>query len=995
LHGWRKQKDGKQVYEDFAELIRNILAEAIKKDTHCPRIQAYQSRAKGVSSLKHKLEDRKILDAPDIQRTIKDLAGARVILYTNSDVDAFLQRRIIPEIFNVHWDEVKAHHPTDENERLKYEAFHYVVSLPDELAVREEYAKFKELRCEIQIQTLLSHAWAESSHNIIYKGADSPGFGSKAVDALRARLNKTMDEYLKPAGYELDKVQADYDRLMQGKELFDRGALEALNRYDNNNERFNGLKAIADHLIPNFDDIGSVYGEIRRTLLTVAAAARVTETKPFVVEGVEFQGIPGKHVVEQAVEILSGLRYVDIEGTFLALVELYKGETDRDVRKQIIETVGRLASYNLHVWRQAGPYAQVVLAETLAKLSKEGILEIRAIAVTVWRKLLGSELDATSWAADSVTISKGAIPASDDIKGVRRQAIDGLFMLFDVSQTEDDRRSVVTSFWEATQLPHQADYSNDMLGTALTDMKAITERLLPRLVAMSFDLWEHIESHMFREFQRFRPLTESDDNKKGCKAAAQALIDEITTLRQKMNKNRAFVRYKTLVGFEGVFSQQWDDDTFGYAEIEAHRKARAAKYVESITPENALKWHKLIERCAATKSNDWATFPIFNEFLQGLGRKRPELALAILAEENQNVLNFLPAILVGLAASDATKEYARMVDQYVAAGQQLSAVARHYRVVDNATIRAIEKVLQAAIKADDAIAVIECLVFAVSKWSKLGNNVIDALFLPALDFLTGKKDCRWVRGAWFLPETREYFAQLTPEQLGKVLDNLASAKKIDHEYERVLAFIGKIQPALVWRYFGDRLLKDADDEADYEAIPYQLFDLDKVLNADPDTAVNELRGWYRAGDSMFQFTGGRLLHAVFPSFTEGLAAAFVRLVEGGGDDDIEFTLHALHNYCGEATLHPVAKALVARLPGDDGRLGRVEILLENTGVVSGEFGMVEALRERKALMTTWHADPSVQVKAFAERAIRHLDNRIATEQRSAEMRKEQRKRDYE
>jgi hypothetical protein len=38
-------------------------------------------------------------------------------------------------------------------------------------------------------------------------------------------------------------------------------------------------------------------------------------------------------------------------------------------------------------------------------------------------------------------------------------------------------------------------------------------------------------------------------------------------------------------------------------------------------------------------------------------------------------------------------------------------------------------------------------------------------------------------------------------------------------------------------------------------------------------------------------------------------------------------------------------------------------------------------------------DPRIQ--SFAKRRIRHLDNRIATEQRDAEMRKEQRKRDYE
>jgi hypothetical protein len=84
-----------------------------------------------------------------------------------------------------------------------------------------------------------------------------------------------------------------------------------------------------------------------------------------------------------------------------------------------------------------------------------------------------------------------------------------------------------------------------------------------------------------------------------------------------------------------------------------------------------------------------------------------------------------------------------------------------------------------------------------------------------------------------------------------------------------------------------------------------------------------------------------------------------------------------------------------RLPEDDKRLGSVEILLENTGVVSGEFGMVDAMRERKALMLEWMKDDNARIQSFASRCVRRLDNRIATEQRDAEMRKEQRKRDYE
>ncbi len=121
----------------------------------------------------------------------------------------------------------------------------------------------------------------------------------------------------------------------------------------------------------------------------------------------------------------------------------------------------------------------------------------------------------------------------------------------------------------------------------------------------------------------------------------------------------------------------------------------------------------------------------------------------------------------------------------------------------------------------------------------------------------------------------------------------------------------------------------------------------------------------------------------------------MKLAADGDNDDIQFILDVFRNYRGEPQLHGVAKTIVKKLPEGDARLSSVEILLENTGVVSGEFGMVEAMRERKALMTEWLKDDDAGIKSFARSCIRRLDNRIATEQREAEMRKEQRKRDYD
>ena len=89
------------------------------------------------------------------------------------------------------------------------------------------------------------------------------------------------------------------------------------------------------------------------------------------------------------------------------------------------------------------------------------------------------------------------------------------------------------------------------------------------------------------------------------------------------------------------------------------------------------------------------------------------------------------------------------------------------------------------------------------------------------------------------------------------------------------------------------------------------------------------------------------------------------------------------------------KAVVCAVSDDDGRLGRVTMLVENTGGVWGEYGLVVALRERKALVDEWLKNADPKVRGFAERTIRHLDNRIATETRDADMRKEKRKRDTE
>ena len=325
---------------------------------------------------------------------------------------------------------------------------------------------------------------------MIYHARSKPGFGTDARQALDRRMKKIMDKYLRPAGYEFQKVQHDYERLMQGKALFDRGPIEMLESCGNNNERHEVLSTIAEHVIPNYDNIGGVYPEIRRALENVVQVARNTETHSIETPFGNLSGKTSQDVTLAAIGILNSLRYMDIEATFRSLVDIYKGEQNAEVRKQLVDAIKHLAEYHLNVWDQTGPYVQMVLADMIKQFSQDELHILRPIVLTIWRELLKPEMESTSFSADKVTFYTRAMPMHKDIKAIRNKAIDGLIALFDGSSTEGEKREAVAALNEATRLPGRTDYSNELLQLTLEDTKRIVELLMQRAVGQPYELLE-------------------------------------------------------------------------------------------------------------------------------------------------------------------------------------------------------------------------------------------------------------------------------------------------------------------------------------------------------------------------------------------------------------------------------------------------------------------------------------------------------------------------
>lgn len=129
---------------------------------------------------------------------LEDLAGLRILFYIEADKDKF-EKKLLSELTG----EVNVTH----HKKLSgYEATHVIARFGEKRISLSEYSKFEGLKCEIQLTSILHHAWAEIEHDIIYK--DSLGIKSdkKQRIYIKKAMHGILTKYLMKASSELDKI---------------------------------------------------------------------------------------------------------------------------------------------------------------------------------------------------------------------------------------------------------------------------------------------------------------------------------------------------------------------------------------------------------------------------------------------------------------------------------------------------------------------------------------------------------------------------------------------------------------------------------------------------------------------------------------------------------------------------------------------------------------------------------------------------------------------
>jgi hypothetical protein len=105
---------------------------------------------------------------------------------------------IVSENFDIDWERTKIHHPNPASESGSglFISNNYVVRFKKQRTDLVEYARFQDIWCEVQVQTVLNHTWSEMEHDMLYKRPEVDGFGSDAMKGIEQRMEKIMHQML-------------------------------------------------------------------------------------------------------------------------------------------------------------------------------------------------------------------------------------------------------------------------------------------------------------------------------------------------------------------------------------------------------------------------------------------------------------------------------------------------------------------------------------------------------------------------------------------------------------------------------------------------------------------------------------------------------------------------------------------------------------------------------------------------------------------------------
>ena len=183
---YKKQKDS---FVQMGEVVHQMLREIV--DDAGIFVTGIEHRVKGEKSLEGKLY--KNGDYYQKLEDLTDILGARVICYFGDDVDKV--GKLVEQSFVIDWENSSDKRALIKADTFGYLSLHYICSLPFDAGYPDEICG---KRFEIQIRTILQHAWSAINHDLGYKSQFGvPRAVTREFARLAGLLEIADDEFIR------------------------------------------------------------------------------------------------------------------------------------------------------------------------------------------------------------------------------------------------------------------------------------------------------------------------------------------------------------------------------------------------------------------------------------------------------------------------------------------------------------------------------------------------------------------------------------------------------------------------------------------------------------------------------------------------------------------------------------------------------------------------------------------------------------------------------
>ncbi len=179
------------LYEEYARSLSDLI-ERILKNAGI-KVHSVSYRTKEQSSFAGKL--RRPEKNYGRLEEITDLAGIRIITFFAEDVDYVAE--VLSREFGVDEQASVDKRVYSDPHRFGYLSLHYVLSIDGNRADLAEYRSFSGLKCEVQVRSILQHAWAEIEHDLGYKSETAvPAELRRRFARISGLLELADDEFI-------------------------------------------------------------------------------------------------------------------------------------------------------------------------------------------------------------------------------------------------------------------------------------------------------------------------------------------------------------------------------------------------------------------------------------------------------------------------------------------------------------------------------------------------------------------------------------------------------------------------------------------------------------------------------------------------------------------------------------------------------------------------------------------------------------------------------